>query len=248
MNVIIVEDERLSADHLSLLLSKIDPTIQVLHYFESVKQCVEAFKNGITADLIFLDIHLADGNSFEIFSKVAIETPIIFTTAYDQYAIQAFQVNSIDYLLKPIGIEELRSALNKFSKLSQQQHLQLLTQLTKLTATKEYKTRFLVKLGESISSIKTEEIHYFISEDGLVLLVNKQGKRYPVDYNLDQLEQILNPDLFFRINRKIILNIESVKKISNYFNGRLILQIDHLEGDNAIVSRDRVGDFKGWLS
>jgi DNA-binding LytR/AlgR family response regulator len=113
---------------------------------------------------------------------------------------------------------------------------------------KEYKNRFLVKLGESISSIKTEEINYFISEDGLVLLVNKQGKRYPVDYNLDQLEQILNPDLFFRINRKIILNIESVKKISNYFNGRLILQIDHLEGDNAIVSRDRVGDFKGWLS
>ena len=248
MKVVIIEDEQLSAEHLQFLLERIDTSIEVIARFESVKKSVEAFQSGLVADLLFVDIHLADGLSFEIFSKVSIEIPVIFTTAFDEYAIQAFQVNSIDYLLKPIDKTELSKSIEKFRKRTSNQTDELMKNLLNLSKSPAYKARFMVKLGDTIVSIKSEEIHHFKAEDGLVLLVHQSGKRYPVDYTMDQLETILNPDSFFRINRKIILNIESVKKISNYFNGRLILQIDHLEGDNAIVSRDRVGDFKGWLS
>jgi DNA-binding LytR/AlgR family response regulator len=250
MNVIIIEDEQLSADHLATLLQRIDSTIEVTHRFESVKQSVEAFQAGVKADLLFADIHLADGSSFDIFHKITVEIPVIFTTAFDQYAIKAFRTNSIDYLLKPIDSSELKRSIEKFNHLNRQQHSQLIEQLISgsFQTAKSYKNRFMVKLGENIVSVKTEDIDHFISEDGVALLVNRLGKRYPVDYTLDQLDQLLDPDTFFRINRKVILHIDAIQKISSFFNSRLKVTSAFITNDDAVVSRERVGDFKQWLN
>jgi DNA-binding LytR/AlgR family response regulator len=248
MNVVIIEDEHLSAEHLMRLLERIDASIQVVQRFETVKQSLEAFKNGLCADLLFVDIHLADGNAFELFSSISIDIPVIFTTAFDQYAIQSFQTNSIDYLLKPIGIDELTVAINKFNRLSRQQHQQLVQNLINIRPQSSFKTRFMVKLGENIVSIKTDEVDHFKAEDGIVLLVNQFGKRYPVDYTMDQLEPLLDPAIFFRINRKAYVNIENVKKVGQFFNSRLKVSTNHLDGDDAVVSRERVGNFKEWLN
>jgi DNA-binding LytR/AlgR family response regulator len=246
MKIIIIEDEQLSAEHLELLLLRIDPTIQLVQRFESVKQSVEAFQNGVEADLLFVDIHLADGNSFDIFKKVNMDIPVIFTTAFDQYAIQAFKTNSIDYLLKPIGVSDLQVSLQKFQKISQNQNL--IQNLINIAQPKPFKNRFMVKLGENIISVKTEEIDHFKAEDGIVLFANKQGKRYPVNYTLDQLEPILDPAIFFRINRKVIINIDSIQKVGSFFNNRLKVNAAFIDGDDTVVSRERVGNFKDWLN
>ncbi|HLP56735.1 MAG TPA: LytTR family DNA-binding domain-containing protein [Fluviicola sp.] len=250
MNVIIIEDEQLSADHLATLLKRIDPVITITHRFESVKQSVEAFQSGVKADLLFADIHLADGSSFDIFHKITVEIPVIFTTAFDQYAIKAFRTNSIDYLLKPIDSSELKRSIEKFRNLNRQQHTQLIEQLlsNSFQSTKSYKNRFMVKLGENIISVKTDDIDHFISEDGVVLLATKLGKRYPVDYTLDQLDQLIDPDTFFRINRKVIVHIDAIQKISSFFNSRLKVTSTYISNDEAVVSRERVGDFKQWLN
>lgn len=249
MKVVIVEDEKLSAEHLALLLKRIDSSIEVVRYLDTVKGTVKAFHDGIEADLLFLDIHLADGNSFEIFNQIHIDTPIIFTTAYDQYAIQAFKQNSIDYLLKPIALKDVQFALEKYKKQRQFTNKQLVENITMAyqQLNKEYKNRFLVKMGQAIDSIKTDEIHHFETEESLSFLVTIKGNRYPIDYTLDQLETMLQPKDFFRINRKIILHIQSIEKVNTYFNSRLSIATKFLDGDTRIVSRDRVNDFKLWL-
>ena len=249
MKIIIIEDEKLSADHLELLLKKIDPEIEVLARIDSVKNSVQFLQEHSVAELLFVDIHLADGLSFDIFSKVNINIPVIFTTAYDEYAIKAFKINSIDYLLKPIGLEDLKIALQKFKKLNFNQYQNRLEEMNLLyqKIQKPYKNRFLVKLGDSIQSVKTEDIASFIFEDGLVLLITSGGKRYVIDYTLDHLEELLNPDVFFRINRKAMIQINAIQKVSSYFNSRLKLQSTSLSDENAIVSRERVHDFKNWL-
>lgn len=249
MNVVIIEDEKLNAEHLSLLLQKIDITIKVIAVFDSVKKSVEAFKNGIKSDVIFVDIHLADGLSFEIFSTINIETPIVFTTAYNEYAIKAFEVNSIDYLLKPIGIDDLKRAIEKFKKYNVSSHTKVLNNIAQAynNLNKQYKTRFMVKMGESISSITVENINHFIAEDGIVLLCTSNFKRYPVDFTLDKLEQVVAPEIFFRINRKVLINFNAVVKVVSHFNGRLKIISTELTSDDAIVSRERVNDFKQWL-
>ena len=249
MNAIIIEDEKLSAEHLSYLIAKIDPGIKVLHTFDSIRQSIDAFNNGIKADLLFVDIHLADGLSFEIFSEISIETPVIFTTAYDEYAIRAFKLNSVDYLLKPIGQEELRIALEKFKKYNQSDHSLAFDNLVHAfqSINKQYKNRFMIKMGESIISVKTQNIAHFLFEDGLVVLSTLSDHHYPVDFTLEQLETMLDPIEFFRINRKVILNINTIQKTGTYFNSRLKITAPHLLDDNSIVSRERVNDFKEWL-
>lgn len=249
MNAIIIEDEKLSAEHLTNLLKKIDSNINIIATFDTVKKSVEEFKKGIKADLLFVDIHLADGLSFDLFAQIVIDTPVIFTTAYDEYAIKAFKINSVDYLLKPIGIEDLRTAIYKYNKLNTQHQSLIIENITNAynTINKQYKNRFMVKMGNSIASIKAEDIVHFISEDGIVLLVNNVGKRYPIDYTLDQLETLIAPELFFRINRKVIININAIQKVSSYFNSRLIITADNLSNDDNIISRDRVNEFKLWL-
>ncbi len=249
MKIVILEDEKLSAEHLQTMLKRVEPSIEVLQIFDSVKKSVEYFKKNQEADLLFVDIHLADGISFELFSKVKIEVPIIFTTAYDEYAIKAFKLNSVDYLLKPIDIEELKVAIEKFKKGIQTKQSMIAEDISALIQNvhKQYKNRFMVKIGDTISSLKTEDINYFLSEDGLVLAITSQNKKYPIDYTLDQLEEIVSPELFFRINRKVLVNINSVQKASAYFNSRLKLTILGLNEEDAIVSRERVADFKKWL-
>ena len=249
MKVVIIEDEKLSAEHLTVLLQKIDSSVVVINSFDTIKASVTAFKEGLNADLIFMDIHLADGNSFEIFNQIEIEMPIIFTTAYDNYAIQAFKQNSIDYLLKPIGLQELQFAVEKFKKQQQLGNKDLISTISMAyqQMNKEYKTRFLVKSGQTIDTIKTEDIHHFETKESLSFLVTNKGNHYSIDYSLDQLESMLQPKDFFRINRKIILNIHSIEKVNTYFNSRLSIATKFLDNEARIVSRDRVNDFKKWL-
>lgn len=249
MKVVIIEDEKLSAEHLTVLLQKIDASINVIVYFDTISASVNAFKEGLNADLIFMDIHLADGNSFEIFNQIALEIPVIFTTAYDSYAIQAFKQNSVDYLLKPIALQELQFAINKFKKQQLFGNKILISSIAMAyqQLNKEYKTRFLVKLGQTIDTIPTEEIHHFETKESLSFLVTNKGNHFLIDYTLDNLEAMLQPKNFFRINRKIILNIQSIEKVNTYFNSRLSIATKFLDIDARIVSRDRVNDFKKWL-
>ncbi len=249
MNIVIIEDENLSAEHLTNLLQKIDLSIAVINYFDTVSASAKAFNEGLTADLIFMDIHLADGNSFEIFSQVKLEIPVIFTTAFDNYAIQAFKQNSIDYLLKPIALQDLQFAIDKFEKQKKSGNEELISSIAMAyqQMNKEYKTRFLVKLGQTIDSIPIEDIHHFETKESLSFLVTNKGNHYPIDYTLDQLETLIQPKQFFRINRKIILNIQSIEKVSTYFNSRLSITTKFLDNEARIVSRERVNDFKKWL-
>jgi DNA-binding LytR/AlgR family response regulator len=249
MKVVIIEDEKLSAEHLTLLLQKINSSITVIKYFDTIKTSVTAFKEGLNADLIFMDIHLADGNSFEIFNQIDLEMPVIFTTAFDNYAIQAFKQNSIDYLLKPIGLQDLQFAMEKFKKQQQFGNRDFISSIAMAyqQLNKNYKTRFLVKFGQTIDTIKTEEIHHFETKESLSFLVTNKGNHHLIDYTLDQLETMLQPKNFFRINRKIILNIQFIEKVSTYFNSRLSIATKFLDNDSRIVSRNRVNDFKKWL-
>ncbi|WP_281239682.1 LytR/AlgR family response regulator transcription factor [Flavobacterium praedii] len=249
MKVVIIEDEKLSAEHLTVLLQKIDTAIIVMEYFDTIKTSVAAFREGLNADLIFMDIHLADGNSFEIFNQINLDIPVIFTTAFDNYAIQAFKQNSVDYLLKPIGLQELEFAIAKFKKQQKSGNKDLISSIATAyqQLNKEFKTRFLVKSGQTIDTIPIDEIHHFETKESLSFLVTKKGNHHLIDYTLDQLETMLQPKNFFRINRKIILNIHSIEKVSTYFNSRLSIATKFLDTDARIVSRDRVNDFKKWL-
>ncbi|MEI7725591.1 MAG: LytTR family DNA-binding domain-containing protein [Bacteroidota bacterium] len=249
MKAIIIEDEKLSAEHLSNLITKVDATMEVLHTFDSVRQSIDAFNKGIKADLLFVDIHLADGLSFDIFSEISIDTPVIFTTAYDEYAIRAFRLNSVDYLLKPIGLDDLRMAIEKFNKFSRNDYSVMFDNMVNAfqSINKQYKSRFMIRIGENIVSVKTGDIAHFVFEDGIVLLATNTNHLYPVDFTLDQIEPMLDPTEFFRINRKVIININSIQKTGTYFNSRLKITALFLLDDNSIVSRERVNDFKAWL-
>ena len=242
MKAIIIEDEKLSVEHLCNLLKKIDSNIEVLDSFDTVKKSVTAFSNGVKADILFVDVQLADGLSFDIFKEVSIETPIIFTTAYNEYAIKAFKLNSVDYLLKPIGLDELRNAIEKFKKYSRNDYTLMLDNIVQAyqTINKQYKSRFMIKMGDSIVTVKTDNIAHFIFEDGIVLFLTNTNHLYPVDFTLDQLENLLDPADYFRINRKVIININSIQKTGTYFNSRLKITSSFLKDDNCIVSRERV--------
>lgn len=248
MKVVIVEDEVLSQEHLERLILRITPDVEIVAKLDSVKGCKTFFAQLPRIDLIFMDIHLADGNAMDFLREFPLSTPIIFTTAFDQYALNAFKVNAVDYLLKPIDKNELEAAIEKHQRLSSNEHHDLLENIRLLTKGNTYKNRFMVKLGDALSSVKTDEIHHFTSEDGMVLLVTTLGKRYPLDYNLDQLEQLIDPAQFFRINRKVIVRLDAIQKVGSYFNSRLKIHAQHLSEEDAIVSRERVGNFKEWFS
>jgi len=249
MKVLIIEDEKPAAKRLTKLVKQFRPDIEVLDMIDSVENAVEWLENYKKPDLIFMDVQLADGVSFEIFGQTEVTSPIVFTTAYDEYALQAFKVNSLDYLLKPIDPEELEKALCQYDNYYKNKQVdnsaieQLLHTLTK----KEYKERFLVKIGQQLTYLKVADIAYFYSEDGLIFACQENGKRHNLDYTLDQLMDILDPADFFRINRKIITHLPAIKKIHTYFNSRLKLELSPSTELETIVSRDRVGDFKRWL-
>lgn len=250
MNILIIEDEGPAAKRLIKLIQKIRADIKVLDIIDSVDAAVKWLKTFPKPDLIFMDIQLADGVSFDIFNETTITSPVIFTTAYDQYTLKAFKVNSLDYLLKPIDEEELAKSFEQFnlyqnsSKGIDQSAVQSLLQTLNKT---EYKERFLVKSGQQLSYITTESINYFFSEDGFVHLQSRNGRKHIIDYTLDQLETMLDPGYFFRINRKFIVHLSAIQKIHTYFNSRLKVELTPKFNEDVIVSRDRVGAFKKWL-
>ena len=252
MRILIIEDETPAANRLNKLLEGCLDDFEVLDVLDSVETAVKYLKKATQLDLIFMDIQLADGLSFEIFEKINISIPIIFTTAYDEYTLKAFKVNSIDYLLKPIDKQELAQSLQKLENLQEQFKTSNTFDISELLKSlkihkKEYKSRFLVKMGDRLISIPEKEIAYFYAEQKVVLLITQDQKKYTVDYSLDELESILNPDNFFRLNRQHIARIQAIKSIHNYFKSKIkvFLEPDHLQ--EIIVSRERSPYFKKWL-
>jgi DNA-binding LytR/AlgR family response regulator len=248
MKVAIIEDETLSQEHLERLILRLPYEIEIIAKLDSVKSCFAFFEQSPLVDLIFMDIHLADGNAFDFLKDFPVSTPIVFTTAFDQYTLNAFKVNAIDYLLKPIDKNELEMAIQKHIRLTSKQQNELLENIRQLTKIESYKTRFMVKLGDSLTGIKSEEIHHLRSEDGVVLLVTDKNKRYPLDYTLDQLESMIDPSKFFRINRKVIVHIDGIERVGTFFNSRLKVHATILPEEDAIVSRERVNNFKYWFN
>jgi len=249
MTILIVEDEIPAARRLENMLRKLLPEAQLLPVLDSVAASVDFLRASHPPDLLFLDIQLADGQSFFIFEQVPLKCPIIFTTAYDQYALQAFKVNSIDYLLKPIDERDLQRALEQYQAYDQrlipgpQQWQQLLNEIRKPS----YKERFLIRSGEEIRFIQVDDIQYFYSEQGLVYTQLKDRRKFHIDYTLEQLEDVLDPAVFFRVSRKFIVGLKAIERIFTYFNGRLKLSVTPTPPTDVIVSRDRVAHFKAWI-
>ncbi len=248
MQVLILEDERLSAERLQELLWRALPACKVLSILESVEVAVEWWANNPPPDLIFVDIHLADGSSFEFLREANVQVPLIFTTAYDRHALEAFQLNSLDYLLKPIDGQDLRRALAKFSQWKNVSLLDLERLETTIKQLKQpYKQRFLVRYGDNLTYRTTEEIAYFYADDKTVYLVGTDAKRYVVDYRLEQLEELLNPTFFFRINRKFIGHIAAIQRMKSSFNGRIQIFLKPLPESDVAVSKEKVSAFKTWI-
>jgi DNA-binding LytR/AlgR family response regulator len=250
MDVLIVEDEPLASERLVELIAQCDNSIQVRSTLDTVEDCVEFFAKEDPVDLVFMDIQLSDGISFEIFDRIEVESPVIFTTAYDQYALQAFKVNSIDYLLKPIDPNELQETLRRFvrQQLRPATDYRLLQQLN-AHLNPPYQSRFLVKSGNHYHSIPQGDIAYFQADGKIVYLVTQAGKRYVIDYTMERLERdLLPPDTFFRVNRTFMVQIDAIRDIQNYANGRLKLSVNPPADYDIIVSRERVSFFKAWLN
>lgn len=248
MNVVVIEDERLTAQRLVSLIKKYDDSISVLAQIPSVTEAISWFETHLptSVDLIFMDIHLEDGDSFQIISQLNLNTPIIFTTAFDGYMIKAFKVNSIDYLLKPINYDELAAALDKFKSLrsgtTQVDIKALIRQLTPPS-----KDRFMVTVGNKIRPIKTENIAYFYLEAKTVFLVTNDGTVLPIDYSLDKLTQLVDPRQFFRVSRQFVVSLNSIKMVHTISAGKLRLDLIPKTKDEVTVSGDRITSFKEWL-
>ncbi|MEJ7676563.1 MAG: LytTR family DNA-binding domain-containing protein [Segetibacter sp.] len=248
--VLIIEDEEAASQRLQKLVTEALPKANVLPPVPSIRSAIDWFSNNAAPDLIFLDVHLADGQSFEIFKKVKVTSPVIFTTAYDQYALEAFKVNSIDYLLKPIKKEELKRAVNKFLNFSVPgqadidfQKLLSSLQLQPLN----YKQRFVVRYGEHIKTIETFDSAYFYTENKANFLVTKDNKRFAIDHNLDQLEELLDPKKFFRINRQFIIGFHAITEMFTYSKSRVLIKLNPPSKLDTIVSSERSASFKSWL-
>ena len=250
MNTIIIEDEKPSARRLQRMLSSLG--VEANTMLHSVEESISWFQNNVHPDLIFLDIQLSDGLSFEIFDAIDIKSAVIFTTAYDEYALKAFKLNSIDYLLKPIDNDELAKAVSKYQdRLPQKQTVTLdFNDIKKLLVNpidRAYKKRFSVKVGQHLKLINAEDIECFYSENKGTYLYTSKGRSYLLDTTLELLEQELAPQTFFRINRKFFVNINAIKDMVSYTNSRLQIKLNTYNEDEVIVARERVKDFKAWL-
>lgn len=250
MKVVVFEDEKLASDRLIELLKTLKPDAEVLAAMKSIEAAVLWLQNNEHPDLIISDIQLLDGSSFEIFDQVEIKTPVIFTTAYDEYAIKAFEVNSVDYLLKPIQREKLAGALEKYDqKVAEHQAPISIDEIRAVIkgASKEFKSRFLVKLGQRIKAVPIEKIAYFFSQDKLSYLVTFEGQKLPVDQTLEELDGLVDPKNFYRVNRKFIVHFDAVTDIHPYFKGRVKLGLNPHIDEDIVVSSDKTPAFKKWL-
>lgn len=252
MTILLIEDETLAADRLKNMLLEVDASIELLAHLKSVEAAVQWLQDNHHPDLILSDIRLLDGLCFEIFENVKIDAPVIFTTAYDQYAMKAFEVNSIDYLLKPVELEKLRIALEKASKRIVKKDSQSIVNYTELlkllqNPQQQYKSRFMVRLGQKIVAIPVEKIAYFFSESKLTYVVTNDQKKYPLDQTLDELTTVLDPRIFFRINRQFIITFPSIAEIHPYFKGRMKLNLTPAAAEEVIISSERTPEFKKWI-
>lgn len=252
MNVLILEDEEAAARYLQSSLRAISPDIKILTAIESVRNALEWFGCNPEPDLIISDIQLADGTCFEIFTQLAITAPVIFTTAYDEYMQQAFKLHSIDYLLKPIDQLELSAAVNKhnmqqrnFQRRVNEHLLHLIGEQPNLT--KNYKSRFLIKTGDRLSTVSVDNIRFLQAEERIVFLYEEDGRKYIIDEALDYLERVLDPKIFFRLNRRYIAPITSIEKINYHFNGKLQVWLKDCTDKEIFISREKVKAFKLWL-
>jgi DNA-binding LytR/AlgR family response regulator len=249
MNILVIENEKIAAEKLIRSLNRIDKSIMILGVIETVEEAINRLQESPLPDLILMDIQLDDGLCFEIFETINVEIPIIFTTAYDEYTLKAFKVNSVDYLLKPVDEKLLKSALEKFKKLYadkdpfKRDFKQLLYEFRN-----QYKSRFLIKIGDKYRSVPAREICYFHIIERGVFLNDYQGKDYGIDNSLDQLQGMLDPHKFFRINRECIINIEAITLMHSYSSSRLQLTLkDREKSELFVVSREKVSDFKKWI-
>lgn len=257
MNVLIIEDEALTAQRLRQMLLRYDADIEVLAVLPSIEESVAWLKANDDPELIFMDIHLEDGQSFAIFETINLEVPVIFTTAYDEYTIQAFKVNSVDYLMKPIGFDELSAAIDKYKKYHQAKPVtaeepatamdwqSLLQAIGQRETT--YKERFLITVGSRLRTIDVSEVSYFFSAQKVTFLTTKDGQRFPIDNSLDKLQLQLDPKQFFRINRHCMASFTAIDNIHVYPKGRLKLDLKPAMKEEVFVSLDRVTEFKDWL-
>ena len=249
MRIVIIEDEPLAAEKLERYLLKYNASIEVLAQLNSLETAIPwIVENKTKVDLFFMDVQLSDGLSFEIFSQVTINKPVIFTTAFDEFAVDAFKVNSIDYLLKPITFTDLSRALKKLDALQKQfSNIEQMAPIIKSMGQKNYKDRFLAKVGNHIKSIPVEAIVAFQAEGRDVSLFTKNGKEYVIEYKLEALEELLNPKLFYRVNRGFIVALKSISDVMVYANRRLKLTLSPDIHQEIVVSREKVGAFKQWF-
>lgn len=252
MNVVIIEDEPLTAERIASLLRRIDPGIRVLCTMDTVKKAAEWFLGKEKPDLVFMDIQLADGLSFDIFDSVKIDAPVIFITAYQEYAIKAFKVNSVDYLLKPVSEEALRGALDKYRRYFNHELRvpdisdDLLRNIRQMIS-KPYKSRFMIRVGEHIKSLDLDHILYFYSLEKGSYLHSDENRNYVIDYTLSQLEEMLDPILFHRINRRYLVSHRAISDLLTLSSSRLKVVLLHSDDEQIYISRDRLSAFKAWL-
>jgi DNA-binding LytR/AlgR family response regulator len=252
MNVVIIEDEHLIARRITDLLGQIDPGINVLASIDTVKRACEWFSQNEKPDLVFMDIQLADGLSFDIFDLVKIEAPVIFITAYQEYAIKAFKVNSVDYLLKPVSEEDLRLALGKYKRYFTFQDSvpeigsDLIKSIREMIS-KPHKSRFMIKVGDHIKSVDVEDILYFYSQQKGTFLHTSDNRNYVIDYTLDKLSELLNPDTFTRINRQYITSHKAIKELITLSGSKLKVRLQDSDDNQVYISRERLSTFKEWL-
>lgn len=247
MKILIVEDETAAYENLADMLVCMDSSMEILGNTESVRQTVRWLQSNPKPDLIFMDIHLSDGSAFAIFSQIEVEIPIIFTTAYDQYALEAFKVNSIDYLLKPIKPEDLKRALDKFSKWSHQDIMQYLSQLTQLSASPRYKDKLLIPVKDKLLPINLKDVSCFYTADKTTYVYLKTGKSYLYAKTLEQIIASLNPEDFIRANKQFIVSRDSVKDITIWFDSRLLVTLDIDVPERIYISKNKASEFKSWI-
>lgn len=247
MRILIVEDETAAYENLVDILARIDPDIQITGYTESIRQTIRWLKTNQMPDLILMDIHLSDGSAFSIFNSIRLETPVIFTTAYDEYAIEAFKVNSIDYLLKPIKVEDMERALGKFRKWTRQDILKYLSQLTQFTPMPRYKDKLLIPVKDKFQPVDLNEISCFYTTDKKTRIYLKNGKWYYYSKTLKQIEGSLNPADFIRANKQFIIARNSVKNITIWFDSRLLITLDIEPPERIYISKNKAAEFKSWI-
>ncbi|MBX2873025.1 MAG: LytTR family DNA-binding domain-containing protein [Saprospiraceae bacterium] len=247
MNVWIIEDEEAAARRLEKLVTTIDPSMVITRRMDSIIETLTAIQEGPLPDLLFLDIQLADGLSFEIFNHTKIDKPIIFTTAYDQYAIQAFKVNAIDYLLKPIKKVELERSIQKFKDWANTETFNY-GKLAEILKKDKPSQRFLLKVGQRLRLVDTADAAYFFSEDKITFLVDWKGQRFALDQSLEKLEDSLDPDQFFRVNRQFIIHLKSIGEMIAYSKSRVKILLDPNTKPEVVVSTERSPHFKRWLT